>query len=166
MLEKLEYISGQMYGEFVNGEYARGMYNGFYDVADELFFELGATRETQKPEFKAPAFGNPLSYGAILIFAMLIILRGWRVFFKRQKPTERIYITSHFPPRTRGLVYDPEKGEYVEKTDDPDDRDDLPSGFGGAVTVKEHVFEEDAQPVQDFWQSQWDEFESDSGGRN
>jgi hypothetical protein len=75
-------------------------------------------------------------------------------------------LTHKFPPRTRGLVYNPDKGEYEEKTEDPDDRDDLPSGFGGAVTVKEHVYEDGAAPVQDFWQSQWDEFDADSGGRN
>jgi uncharacterized membrane protein YgcG len=166
LLEKLEFISGQMYKEFADGEYARGLYNGFYDVADELFFENGATREAAKPDFKAPSFGGPLEYGAIFVFVVLILLRGWRIFGKRHKTPERTYLTHKFPPRSRGLVYNSEKGEYEEKTDDPDDRDDLPSGFGGAVTVKEHVYEEGAEPVQDFWQSQWDEFESDSGGRN
>jgi uncharacterized membrane protein YgcG len=166
LLEKLAYISNQMYGEFTNGEYARGLYNGFYDVADELFFEYGSTREAEKPEFRAPAFGDPISYGAIFLFSVLILMRGWRVLGKRKKPEPFVYRRHEFPARTRGLVYNPEKGEYEEKTDDPDDRDDLPSGFGGAVSVKEHVFEEGAEPVKDFWKSQWDEFDSDSSGRN
>ena len=166
LLDKLEYITGQMYGEFANREYARGLYNGFYDIADELFFENGATRETVKPDYAEAAFGGPFSYGAIFGLAVLILLRGWRVLGKRKKQPERLYRAHQFPPRTRGVVYSPEKGEYVEKTDEFDEPDDLPSGFGGAVTVKEHVFEEGAEPVQDFWQSQWDEFEGGSGGRN
>jgi hypothetical protein len=155
-----------MYIEFAGGEYARGLYNGFYDVADELFFEYGATREAQKPDFQAPAFGGPLSYGAIFFFAVLILMRGARIMGRRKKAEPYVYKRHEFPARTRGLVYNPEKGEYEEKTDDLDDRDDLPSGFGGAVTVKEHVYEEGAEPVQDFWKSQWDEFDTDSGGRN
>ncbi len=177
LLEKLKYVYGLMAADLARGEYGRGIYNGFFDVADEFFFYYGAGRETEKPEYREPSFGGPLEYGVVVILAMLILLRGWRIMFKSGKRANKnayTYKRHEFPNRARGLVYNSEKGEYEEKSEEFEEPDDLPSGFGGAVTVKEHIYEERARPeraepdpaTRDYWQSQWNEFEDDSGGRN
>ncbi len=179
LLQRLEYVSGQIAADLARREYGRGIYNGFFDVADELFFHYGATRQTEKPEFRGTSVGGPLEYGAIFVIAALIILRGWNIMFRsgnRQRKNAYTYKRHEFPNRVRGLVYNSEKGEYEETPRELEEPDDLPSGFGGAVTVKEHLYEDKARPersepepdpaTRDFWKAQWDEFEDESGGRN
>jgi uncharacterized membrane protein YgcG len=146
--EKLEYIAGQAYRSFADGEFSRGLYNGYFSTADELFFEYGAICDTTRPDFKAPAFGGPIEYAAIALLALLIVMRGWRLVAKNRKKLRGFEYLRDKRPRTRAAVYDEERGTYGPPPGEADEPDDLPSGFGGAVTVKERTDIEDApEPV-------------------